>query len=167
MTMHEGRQQASPVKLASILRSNNATDPAADIVALAIIDDTLLIRLVHCKYSHGITPGARVEDLYESRGQTHKSVHWRRAAELADHLVRRERHRQSAHQHSGLKAGTETVLRSLQHRARFLRPRLEITVAQPGLSASKVSDAQLQLLACAEVYVHETASATLTVHCSA
>jgi hypothetical protein len=58
-------------------------------------------------------------------------------------------------------------LRSLQHRARFLRPRLEIAVVQPGLSAAKISNAQLQLLACAEVYVHETASASLTVYCSA
>ena len=48
-----------------------------------------------------------------------------------------------------------------------IHPRFEITVVQPGLSASKVSDAQLQLLACAEVYVHETASVSPMVYCSA
>lgn len=150
-----------------IVIDDDGSGEAADIVALAIEDDTLLIRLVHCKYSSEPRPGARVDDLYEVCGQTHKSVHWKRATELLDHLVRREKHRQATHQHSGLEAGSEATLRSLQLRARLLRPRLEIAVVQPGLSATRVSDAQLQLLACAEVYVHETAAATLTVYCSA
>ena len=34
-----------------------------------IDEDGLLIRLVHCKFSHGDKPGARIEDLYERYGR--------------------------------------------------------------------------------------------------
>jgi hypothetical protein len=150
----------------TVVMDDDGAGEAADVVALAIDDDGLLIRLVHCKYSSD-PPGARVGDLYELCGQAHKSVRWKRPQELVDHLIRRERLRQSKHGRSGLEVGDEATLRSLQHRVRSLRPRLEITVVQPGLSASRVSDAQLQLLACAEVYLHETALAKLEVLCSA
>lgn len=138
---------------------------AADIVALAVDEDGLLIRLTHCKYSLE-APGSRVADLYELCGQAQKSVRWKRAQELIDHLIRRERHRQSARGRIGFEVGDESLLRSLQHRARSLKPHLEITIAQPGLSLAKVSDAQLQLLACTEVYLHETALARMEVLCS-
>jgi superfamily II DNA or RNA helicase len=151
-----------------IIIDDDGAGEAADIVALAILDDnTLLIRLVHCKYSSEAKPGARVADLYELCGQAHKSVHWKRGKELIDHLTRRERHRRSEHNRTGFELGSDTTLRALQHRARYLRPRLEIAIVQPGLSAAKVSQQQLQLLACAEVYVYETAQATFDVFCSA
>jgi len=149
-----------------IVIDDDGSGEAADIVALAVDDDGLLIRLTHCKFSSEPQPGARVEDLYELCGQAHKSVHWKRAVDLIDHLIRRERRRQSKHGRVGFEVGDEAVLRSMQHRVRSLRARLEITIVQPGLSAAKVSDAQLQLLACTEVYTHETALARLEVLCS-
>jgi superfamily II DNA or RNA helicase len=150
-----------------VVIDDDGAGEAADIVALAVDGDDLLIRLVHCKYSSEMQPGARVGDLYELCGQAHKSVRWRRVQELIDHLIRRERLRQTKHGRNGFEVGDENVLRGLQYRIRSLRSRLEITVAQPGLSAAKVSEAQLQLLACAEVYLHETAMAKLDVLCSA
>lgn len=151
-----------------IVMDDDGSGEAADIVALAVGEDnTLLIRLVHCKYSTEKTPGARVADLYELCGQAHKSVHWKRAQELIDHLVRRERNRRSKNSRTGFEVGDDAALRALQHRARFLRSRLEISIVQPGLSAAIVSAQQLQLLACAEVYVYETAQAAFNVFCSA
>lgn len=50
-----------------------------DIVALRVEQSELIIRLVHCKYSHGDAPGARVADLYEVCGQAQKSIMWRRS----------------------------------------------------------------------------------------
>ncbi|MEV0391780.1 DEAD/DEAH box helicase [Polymorphospora rubra] len=150
-----------------VVIDDDGSGEAADIVGLAVDDEGLLVRLVHCKYSSEVLPGGRVADLYEVCGQAHKSVQWKRAPNLIDHLIRRERQRQVRHGRSGLHVGNDIALRSLQHRARRLRVRMEISIAQPGLSASKVSDAQLQLLACTEVYVHETALAKFNVLCSA
>ena len=150
-----------------IVIDDDGSGEAADVVALAVDGDELLIRLTHCKFSSEPTPGARVEDLYELCGQAHKSVVWKRAQDLVDHLIHRERNRRARHGHVGFQVGDEVTLKSLQHRVRSLRPRLEITIVQPGLSAAKVSQAQLQLLACAEVYVYETAMAKFEVVCSA
>lgn len=149
-----------------IVMDDDGSGEAADIVSLAVDNEGLLIRLTHCKFSSEPEPGARVADLYELCGQAHKSVHWKRAANLIDHLIRRERHRQSKYGRVGFEVGDEMALRSLQHRVRSLRSRLEITIAQPGLSAAKVSEAQLQLLACTEVFTHETALAKFEVLCS-
>jgi hypothetical protein len=150
-----------------IVIDDDGSGEAADIVALAIDGDELLIRLTHCKFSSEPAPGARVGDLYELCGQAHKSVVWKRAQDLVDHLIHRERNRRAKYGRVGFEVGDEVTLRSLQHRVRSLRPRLEITIVQPGLSAASVSPAQLQLLACAEVYVYETAMAKFEVLCSA
>ena len=50
----------------------------ADLVAIRIDPEGLLVRLVHCKCSHGEKTGARVADLYEVCGQAQKSIMWRR-----------------------------------------------------------------------------------------
>ncbi|GAA2351570.1 hypothetical protein GCM10010170_041790 [Dactylosporangium salmoneum] len=70
------------------------------------------------------------------------------------------------HRPPGIEVGDDATLRSLQHRARVTRTRLEVTIVQPGLSAARASAAQLQLLACAETYLYETANAPLEVLCS-
>ncbi len=148
-----------------VMMDDDGSGEAADIVALAV-DDGLLIKLVHCKFSSESEPGGRVGDLYEVCGQAHKSVRWKRAPDLIEHLIRRERHRQTKYGRVGFEAGNEASLRGLEYRVRALKPRLEIAVAQPGLSAASVSDAQLQLLACTEIYLHETSLAKFEVLCS-
>lgn len=150
-----------------VVIDDDGSGEAADIVALAVEEDMLLIRLVHCKYSSKETGGARVKDLYEVCGQAQKSVRWKDARRLIAHLIGRERRRQVKHGRTGFEVGNETVLTSLQDQARTLRPRMQISIAQPGLSAATVRDEQLHLLACTEVYLHETASAQLDVLCGA
>lgn len=62
-----------------IILDDDGPGEIADVVAMRIDDNGLLIRFVHCKYSHGEAPGARVADLYEVCGQAQKSVMWRRS----------------------------------------------------------------------------------------
>lgn len=150
-----------------VVMDDDGSGEAADIVALAVDDEGLLIKIVHCKFSSESAPGGRVADLYEVCGQAHKSVRWKRAPDLIEHLIRRERNRQAKYGRVGFEAGDVGTLRSLEYRARSLRSRLEIAIAQPGLSAAQVTASQLQLLACTEVYLHETALAKFEVLCSA
>ena len=135
----------------------------ADVVALAADDNELHVVLAHCKYSSGDSAGARVADLYELCGQAQKSVRWRRSVDyMLRQLIRRERKRGQLGR-SGLIHGDHAALYRLQERARMLRPRLTIVLAQPGLSKAQVSDSQLELLASTEVYLHETYLAALSV----
>jgi superfamily II DNA or RNA helicase len=138
----------------------------ADVVAIKISDEELHVTLVHCKYSSDELPGGRIHDLYEVCGQAQKSVRWRRNTELMlRQLIRRERNR-SKRGGSGLMRGHGTRLYSIQDEARMLRPHFTIAIAQPGLSKSLVSDAQLELLASTQVYLRETSLADFTVFAS-
>ncbi|MER5522495.1 hypothetical protein [Streptomyces sp. NPDC002763] len=135
----------------------------ADIVAARIEGNQLHVNLVHCKYAHGDVPGARVADLYEVCGQVHKSTKWRhRPGRLFSNLIRREGHRREQGR-SGLEKGTDQTLYELAQRAPLLEPKFTITIVQPGVSKARVSEDQLHLLACAEVYAMDTANSVLQV----
>lgn len=139
----------------------------ADIVAISADEDELHITLAHCKYSSGGSAGARVADLYEVCGQAQKSARWRRSTDhMFRQLIRRERKRVQRGR-SGLIRGGTTTLYALQEKARMLRPRFTIAIAQPGLSKAGVSASQLELLASSEVYLYETSLATFSVFASA
>ncbi len=150
-----------------VVIDDDGSGEVADVVALRIDDEYLDIHLTHCKYAHDGKPGARVGDLYEVCGQAQKSVHWRHHPDLLfGHLIRREQRRLRMGRRSGFERGSGSDLYGIEELARTLRPRLSVTIAQPGLSRSRVSSSQLELLATTEVYLSETASAPLHVLCS-
>lgn len=138
----------------------------ADLVALRAIDGSLLIRLVHCKYSHSATPGARVDDLYELAGQAQRSAAWRRNIDaMFSRLIRRERVR-AKQSKTGFVRGDIADLHRLFDKIPTLSPRMQISLAQPGISAARVSHNQLELLASADTYVSDTAQSAIQVFCS-
>lgn len=141
----------------------------ADIVAMRLDGEGLLVRLIHCKYSSDVVPGARVADLYEVCGQAEKSVAWRRS-DLGPFFKQLARRAQAKHQRTGVSPfefGDAAGLLQLQAKAQVHRRRMEIVIVQPGLSASQVSQQQSDLLAAVETYVKTTINAPLTVWCSA
>ena len=147
-----------------VILDDDGPGELADIVAFRVDGDDLVVSLTHCKYSSEANPGARISDLYEVCGQAQKSARWKRdTTRLFEHLIRRERHRHERLGRSGLELGVPEALFDLEDRARLLRTRFEITVVQPGLSRRAASTQQLELLACTELYVRETANASLEV----
>jgi superfamily II DNA or RNA helicase len=140
----------------------------ADVIAMRIDDGSLIVRLIHCKYSTGQNPGARVADLYEVCGQAQKSVQWRRNMGLLfQHLIRREKRRNERDGRSGIERGTGEKLYELEDRSRLLKAELSISIAQPGLSKTAISASQRELLASTDLYVYETFNAAFDVYCSA
>lgn len=105
-----------------------------NVVAMRLDDEGLLVRLVHCKYSGGPTPGARVADLYEVCGQAEKSVAWRRS-DLGPFFKQLARRAQLMHQRTGtspFEVGYAAGLLLLQAQAQVLRRRMEIVIVQLG-----------------------------------
>lgn len=150
-----------------VVIDDDGSGEVADIVALREVDGSLVVRLVHCKYSSESSPGARVVDLYELIGQAQRSAAWRRNYErMIPRLMRRERTRK-ADGRSGLVRGDIADLQRLLERSVQLTPLLGIAVAQPGMSAAAASKNQLELLASADAYISETAMSLIEVYCSA
>lgn len=151
-----------------VVLDDDGTGEIADIVAIRARHDELLIQFVHCKYSHGDTPGARVDDLYQVCGQAQKSIAWRRSELVPFFRTLGERaHRK--HQREGLSpfaVGDYRKLLEIQERSRVLRRRVEMIIVQPGLSAARATTSQLDVLASTKSYLKTTIQSRLTVWCS-
>jgi hypothetical protein len=140
----------------------------ADVVALRVDQSELIIRLVHCKYSHGDSPGARVADLYEVCGQAQKSIMWRRSdlRPFFKTLEDRARKKSARTGVTPFEVGDIRKLYEIQERSLVLPRRMEMVIVQPGLSATKASTQQLDLLASTQAYLKTTINASLRVVCS-
>jgi len=151
-----------------IILDDDGSGEIADIVALRIDTEGLLIKFVHCKFSHGPIPGARVADLYQVCGQAQKSIMWRRSdlGPLFRTLDDRARKKQKRDGVSPFEVGDVKKLYEIRDRARVLRRRVDIVIAQPGLSRAQASTQQLDLLASTQAYLKTTINAPLTVWCS-
>jgi hypothetical protein len=150
-----------------VVLDDDGSGEVADIVAFALDGDRLLVRLVHCKYARGRTAGTRIDDLYEVCGQAMKSVRWRNeTARLFAHLEKRARRKFERTASSPWEAGDPAAFYSLRDRVHLIRSTFEIVIVQPGLSQASATDEQLELLSATELYVRQTADASLTVYCS-
>jgi hypothetical protein len=150
-----------------IIIDDDGTGEVADIVAMRVDGEYLVVTLVHCKYSSNYRPGRRVGDLYEVCGQTQKSIRWRRDREkMFATLIRHERDRIRRQRRSGLIVGDGNALYRLAEHAYILKPDFRVFIAQPGLSKGKASNEQLDLLGSTEVYLREVADMPLHVLCS-
>lgn len=140
-----------------VVFDDDDTNEIADIVALKVAGEKLLVHLFHCKYSKKSKPGARVGDLYEVCGQAQKSVYWKSVIpRLFEHLKLREAKRQQNYNHSRFESGDLQKLDELARRSRFLEADFKVFIVQPGLGKSEVEDGQLDLLSATELYLAET-----------
>ncbi|MFE4500170.1 DEAD/DEAH box helicase [Rhodococcus sp. NPDC056743] len=151
-----------------VILDDDGPGEIADIVAIRLDDQGLLIRLVHCKYSHNAAPGARVADLYEVCGQTQKSIMWRRSDLLPFFrtLENRARQKQLRDGVTPFEVGNLKTLCAIQEKALAVSRRMEMVIVQPGLSATRASTQQLDLLASTQAYLKTTINAPLIVWCS-
>ena len=139
----------------------------ADIVAMRIDGDMLHVHLTHCKFALDGKVGRRVDDLYEVCGQADKSTRWRRNISLLfQRLRKRQQQRVKRIGRDGFMKGDFQTLYTLEDQSRMLKTKFTIAISQPGLTKSRVSKPQLELLASTEVYVYETASAAFEVYCN-
>lgn len=152
-----------------VLIDDDRAGEIADLVGLKEDGSSLLVTLIHCKYSAPM-PGNRVQDLYEVCGQAVRSAKWRQRglAPLLDRLLRRVGSVMQAHStYSPFEVGDVDDLYRLVERADGLIPRFEVVVVQPGMSAAGASDDQLRLLAGAASHIKAVARGSLNVVCSA
>ncbi|MGW5746375.1 DEAD/DEAH box helicase [Amycolatopsis sp. NPDC003861] len=154
-------------RIFDVLIDDDGKGEAADLVGLRVDGNDLVITLVHCKYSSGDDPGARLEDLYEVCGQAIRGARWRDGGgrPLLEHLERRTRAYRRRHPgKTAFEVGDSAALLRIREQAPLLFPRLRTLVVQPGLSAARCTDEQLRLLAGAETYVRAVTKGTFEVH---
>ena len=148
-----------------IVFDDDSSGEVADVVAVKIEEERVVIRLYHCKFSHESTPGQRISDLYEVCGQAQKSIQWKsKGASIFDHMIRRAINTQV----NGFESGDQEKALLYKRQSNSFYPiDFAIYIVQPGLSKENISEDQQKLLGSTELYLNETYQIPLTVIASA
>jgi superfamily II DNA or RNA helicase len=144
----------------------NDDDPgeAADLVGFKVLNDQIVLCLVHCKYSGGDSPGSRIRDLYEVCGQAQKSIRWKHAgiSRLVEHLRKRES-LWKEFEYSRFLKGTIRNLINIKRLSRTFQVKFLIYIIQPGLKKSNASAEMLRVLGSTALYLKNTSQGDLSV----
>ncbi len=147
-----------------IIFDDDNSGEAADIVTFKVRNNKIFIELFHCKYAVTGLPAARIDDLYVVCGQAQKSVHWKESIhKLIKHMQRRESRRVTNGGVSRFEVGNQHELQAIDNMTKLFPFSIKIYIVQPGLSKSKASPEQLQLLGATELYLEQTYSIKLGI----
>jgi len=147
-----------------IIFDDDGSGEAADVVAIKVRDDKLTVRLFHCKFSSGSTPGARIDDFYAVCGQAQKSVFWREHPDmLIPHLIERAKTRDQNNQTSRFERGDYRALSRIGWREAQMDKDFKAIIVQPGLSKTQVTTPILQVLGASALFLKTTLNVELQV----
>lgn len=147
-----------------IIFDDDDAGEAGDVITIKEIDDHFYFEFYHCKYSQGERAGARIDDLYVVCGQAQKNIFWKNDMfRLVKHMLYRNEKRVKKHSVPRFIKGTSSDLLQIEKRMRFSKIDLKMIIVQPGVSKTKISDEQLQLLGSTELYLSETYNISLDV----
>ena len=149
-----------------IVYDDDYSGEIADVVAIKLLQEKLVIKLFHLKYAINGAPSSQIKNFYEVCGQAQKSVHWKHKSgrEFFNHLLRRETKSYMGKSCSRLEKGEKKDLERLLSIAKNEIPiEFEVYIVQPGLSKQKVTDEILTLLGVTKNYLKEIAGIDLKV----
>lgn len=150
-----------------VIFNDDSAGEAADLVCLKEEEDHVLLKLIHCKFSAGETPGERVKDVVDVASQAVRSSRWIwRFAELAKHLLAREAKIKPEGADTRFIIGDAKKLNYLLKANRFKKLHAHVVIVQPGLSKAHLTDDQAMVLSAAHSYLLETVNVGLDVICS-
>ena len=122
---------------AKVVFNDDNSGESADIVAIFFEADLIRFEMVHCKYSKS-EAGGRLSDLYEVCGQAIVSLRYKwKPEELLKHMTRRNK--MGVLKDKRFYFGTEADLEVIKQALKYTDVKFEFAIAQPGVSASSVS----------------------------
>lgn len=151
----------------TIIFDDDAKGEAADLICLKDVGETILLALIHCKFSKGEDAGERVGDVVEVCSQAIRSAKWKwRFRELVRHILLREKRLKKPNRNTRFLAGDARELNRFLQLSRFKNLNVEIVIAQPGLSKDGCTSEQTAVLAAADSFLLETIGVELNILCS-
>ncbi|WP_052947959.1 DEAD/DEAH box helicase [Aneurinibacillus tyrosinisolvens] len=155
---------------ADIIFDDDGSGEIADVVSVKIDMEQrkVVFHLYHCKYSHGERPGARVSDLYEVCGQAEKSIMWNdNVLEIVQRMIERENMRQRNYDETRFEKGDLQTLHMLKKMVKSgFETEFEISVVQPGVSISEITNSMKQIILATDTYLKDTYGLQLTCYFS-
>ncbi|WP_269538051.1 DEAD/DEAH box helicase [Cerasicoccus fimbriatus] len=151
-----------------VVVDDDGANEVADIVAVKEEGNGLCLRLLHCKYSAGEDPGARIKDVVEVSSQAVKNVPWMWSlSDLQSRLNKRDQDRMkkgASRFFHGDRPSLKKIARISQIRPKYTK---EIIIVQPGISAASLTPEMSSVLGSADSYIRTRLGCCLKVWCSA
>ena len=150
-----------------IVFDDDGSNEIADVIAIREADDGVVLRLVHCKYSHSADPGARVADVVDVASQATKNIRWFWSFEQLKRRMLKREHERPDGRPSRFFHGTEARLVFLNRLSKVTGiSQKEVIMAQPGVEKGSISSEMKSILGAAEAYVRTTIEKPLWLWCS-
>lgn len=150
-----------------VIFDDDASGEAADLVCMKLENDRIRVVFVHCKFAGGETPGERVKDVVEVSSQAIRSTKWNaRFNQLCQHIKKRDEALKTDTRPTRFVSGSAAELNRLVKLSRIKPTQSEILIVQPGLSKTKRTADQSQVLAAAVTYIKETIDVDVSIVCS-
>lgn len=151
-----------------IIFNDDGSGEAADLICLKEYANSILIQLVHCKFSGAPQSGGRVADVMEVCAQAVRSYKWKYKFDLlCDHIANRERGAARSARGTRFFVGDMTKLRTIRSSARNKKKEYGIKIVQPGLSFAALTNEQRSVFASAHAFLLETVDVAIRIICSA
>ena len=151
----------------SVIFDDDSAGEVADVICIEELPKKIIIHFIHCKFSHEAFPGARINDLYEVCGQAEKSVKWcQEPTEIIERMIKRETKRTASGKPSRFEVGDLYELRKIRNKMRLCPTKFEMSIVQPGVDGSAITDDMKRLLNCTKSYLKDTYSIDFKVICS-
>lgn len=160
MSIHAYLEQSLAASDADVVVYDHGSGEVADFITCTVRDAETHVTLYHCKASGDPTPRERVGDVYDVCGQVGKSTIWTDKRVIRDRLLTRLQSRPGGG--TRFIKGDTAMLRHVL-RDGPVRPRFEMVVVQPGISASDLSPKTGSVLAAADGYIFGGRCARLRV----
>ena len=151
----------------TLIFDDDCKGEAADLVCLKEEPEYIRLSLIHCKFTSSDEAGKRLSDVVEVCSQAVRSAKWQwRFRELCRHLLSREKRLKKPHRPTRFIKGDAKELNRFLQMSRFKDLRVEVVIAQPGISLSNCGAEQLTVLAAADGFLLETAGVELGIVCN-
>jgi hypothetical protein len=150
-----------------IIFDDDGKNEIADIVCLKEENDGIVLRLVHCKYSLKDEPSGRIKDIIEVVSQVTKNVRWFwNFPRLVKRMTNRENNRTTGRP-TRFYVGNFNTLRYFARLYQVSRiKKKEIIIAQPGISAKKITPEIISVLGAADMYTKSTVEIPIYFWCN-
>jgi len=153
-----------------IIFDDDGSGEIADVISVKINMEhhEVVFHLYHCKYSQEELPGSRVSDLHEVCGQAEKSIIWKdNVLKTVQRMIERENTRQKNYDETRFEKGDLQTLYKLKRMVKSgFEAKFEISIVQPGVSISKITNSMKQIIMAADTYLKETYDLRLTCYFS-
>lgn len=152
VSIHEYLKNALPLSAAEVVFYDHGSGEIADFVCFERHADRIIVRFYHCKGSGDVSPGQRVEDVYEVCGQVVKCLGWiNNGTRLFDQIERRRTRRKDST--SVYLKGDKALLADIIRETKFSRTVYEMVVVQPGISRSDLGSKLAEVLSASNDYI--------------